>query len=111
WSSGSTVHLCLAECARAVKKVNRLIAPSRYAKADIARVLGIPADRIRVIEEAADPSFVPATGGSARALVAEKWGLTGRYLFNIGGFDRRKNLPLLIEAFAAAPPSLDDDVR
>lgn len=111
YRASRAMRLYLATMARSVKKAKRVIAPSRSAKADIARVLGIPADRIRVIEEAADPSFVPATGGSARALVAEKWGLTGRYLFNIGGFDRRKNLPLLIEAFAAALPSLDDDVR
>ncbi|HLU35976.1 MAG TPA: glycosyltransferase family 1 protein, partial [Thermomicrobiales bacterium] len=111
YRASRAMRLYLATMARSVKKARRVIAPSRSAKADIARVLGIPADRIRVIEEAADPSFVPGTGGSAIALVAEKWGLTGRYLFNIGGFDRRKNLPLLIEAFAAALPSLDDDVR
>lgn len=111
YRASRAMRLYLATMARSVKKAKRVIAPSRSAKADIARVLGIPADRIRVIEEAADPSFVPGTGGSAIALVAEKWGLTGRYLFNIGGFDRRKNLPLLIEAFAAALPSLDDDVR
>ena len=54
---------------------------------------------------------MPATDDTARSLVAATWGVHGRYLFNIGGFDRRKNLPLLIEAFAAAVPSLDDDVQ
>lgn len=97
--------------ARSVKKARRLIAPSEAAKADISRVLGIPLEKIVAIPEAADPALVPATNDSARQLVAERWGVRGRYLFNIGGFDRRKNLPLLIEAFAAALPSLEDDVR
>lgn len=97
--------------ARSVKKARRVIAPSESAKVDIARVLGIPAERIVAIPEAADPALVPATDDSAKRMVAERWGVHGRYLFNIGGFDRRKNLPLLIEAFAAAVPSLDDDIR
>lgn len=97
--------------ARSVKKARRIIAPSESAKADIARVLGIPEEQIVAIPEAADPTLVPATDDSARQMVAEQWGVGGRYLFNIGGFDRRKNLPLLIEAFAAAAPWLDDDVH
>jgi glycosyltransferase involved in cell wall biosynthesis len=97
--------------ARSVKKARRVIAPSESAKADIARVLGIPIEKITAIPEAADPALVPATDDSARRLVVQKWGVRGPYLFNIGGFDRRKNLPLLIEAFAAAVPSLPDDVQ
>jgi glycosyltransferase involved in cell wall biosynthesis len=111
YRASKAMRLYLSTMARSAKKAKRVIAPSASAKADIARVLGIPADRIRVIVEAADPSFVPATEGAARALVAKEWGLTGRYLFNIGGFDRRKNLPLLIEAFASALPVLGEDVR
>lgn len=111
YRASKAMRLYLSTMARSVKKAKRVIAPSASAKADIARVLGIPVDRIRVIEEAADPSFVPATDDSAKRLVEEKWGLNGQYLFNIGGFDRRKNLPLLIESFAAALPSLNDEVR
>jgi glycosyltransferase involved in cell wall biosynthesis len=97
--------------ARSVKKAKRVIAPSESARQDIARVLGIPLEKITAIPEAADPALVPATDDSARRLVARQWGVGGRYLFNIGGFDRRKNLPLLIEAFAAAVPSLPDDIQ
>jgi glycosyltransferase involved in cell wall biosynthesis len=97
--------------ARSVKKARRIIAPSESAKADIARVLGIPDEKIVAIPEAADPALVPATDDSAKLTVAQRWGVRGRYLFNIGGFDRRKNLPLLIEAFAAAISRIDDDVH
>jgi glycosyltransferase involved in cell wall biosynthesis len=37
-------------------------------------------------------------------------GISSPYIFNIGGFDTRKNLPLLIEAFAAALPRLDASI-
>jgi glycosyltransferase involved in cell wall biosynthesis len=88
-----------------------VIAPSESAKADIVRVLGIPVENVTAIPEAADPALIPATDDSVRSLVRERWGVPGRYLFNIGGFDRRKNLPLLIEAFAAAVPRLPDDIH
>jgi glycosyltransferase involved in cell wall biosynthesis len=97
--------------ARSVKKARRVIAPSDSAKTDIARVLGIREEKIVAIPEAADASLVPVTDDSANRTVAQRWGVRGRYLFNIGGFDRRKNLPLLIEAFAAAIPRIDDDVH
>jgi glycosyltransferase involved in cell wall biosynthesis len=97
--------------ARTVREAERVIAPSESAGADIERVLGIPGERIRVIPEAAGPDLVPDRDGEASARVRERWGVNGRYLFNIGGFDRRKNLPLLIEAFAAAMPSMPSDVQ
>lgn len=97
--------------ARSVRKARRVIAPSESAKADIARVLGIPIERIAAIPEAADPGLVPAADNSARRLVMERWGVQGPYLFNIGGFDRRKNLPLLIEAFASAVPSIPGNAQ
>lgn len=95
--------------ARTSQRARLVIAPSQAAATDISRVMDISADRIVVIPEAADPSFVPDDTGAASAMVAEKWGVTGPYLFNIGGYDRRKNLPLTIEAFAAALPNLPAD--
>jgi glycosyltransferase involved in cell wall biosynthesis len=101
----------LSLMARTSALAKLVIAPSEAAKTDIARVMGIEPDGIVVIPEAADPTLIPDDSGEARTLVAEEWGITGPYLFNIGGFDRRKNLPLTIEAFAAALPQLPDDTK
>jgi glycosyltransferase involved in cell wall biosynthesis len=100
----------LATMARSVRKAKRVIVPSESARRDVQHVLRIHPERICVIPEAAGADLAPATDDHARAQVRERWGLAGRYLFNIGGFDRRKNLPLLLEAFAAALPSLPADV-
>ena len=97
--------------ARTTKRAKLIIAPSEAAKADIARVMGIELDRIVAIPEAADPALKPDRSGAAKQYVAQKWGVTGPYLFNIGGYDRRKNLPLTIEAFAAALPDLDPNSK
>lgn len=101
----------LSLMARTSRRAKLVIAPSRAAAADISQVMGIAPERIVVIPEAADPSLVADTSGSAKAHVSEKWGVMGPYLFNIGGYDRRKNLPLTIEAFAAALPSLPGDAK
>src|SRR5690606_9913781 len=83
----------------------RLIgAPSEAARLDISRLMGIGQDRIIAIPEAADPSLTPDDSGEAQERVTARWGITGPFLFNIGGFARRKTLPLTIEAFAAAIP-------
>lgn len=97
--------------AKTVRRAKIVMTPSESARDDIERVLGIPAERLRVTPAAASPDLQPNRDGHASANVRERWGLTGRYLFNIGGFDRRKNLPLLIEAFAMALPSLPDEYR
>ena len=101
----------LSLMARTSKRAKLVIAPSRAAANDIARVMGIEAGRIVVIPEAADASLMPDDTGTAKARVADKWGVTGPYLFNIGGYDRRKNLPLTIESFAAALPQLPEDAK
>lgn len=97
--------------AKTVRRAKIVMTPSESARNDIGRILGIPTARLRVTPIAASPDLQPYQDGQAASEVRARWGLNGRYLFNIGGFDRRKNLPLLIEAFAAAVPSLPDDHR
>ena len=97
--------------AKTSARAKLIIAPSEAAKFDISRVMGIGQDRIIAIPEAADPTLTPDDSGEAKSHVAARWGITGPFLFNIGGFDRRKNLPLTIEAFAAAMPQLPADSK
>lgn len=88
------------------RRAHQVITVSEHAKGDLVRLAGIPADRIRVTYEAADRHFhepVPEESGR-RARAAH--GLGRPYLFYIGGWELRKNLPFLIRAFAAAAPDL-----
>lgn len=97
--------------ARTTQRARLVIAPSKAAAADIARVLNIDSGKIVVVPEAADPTLAPDLTDSARTSIKGRWGVHGPYLFNIGGFDRRKNLPLTIEAFAAASPYLPAETK
>ena len=96
---------------RTVRRARIVLTPSQAAASDIERVLGVPAARIRVTPLAAGAEFRPAPDpGTTRAEVCARFGVRGRYLLTMAGFDRRKNVPLLIEAFARALPALPDDI-
>jgi glycosyltransferase involved in cell wall biosynthesis len=64
------------------------------------RHLGIPDHRVRAIPLAPDARFRPVTDPGPLAAVRREYGLPDRYLLYLGGFDRRKNVPLLLHAFA-----------
>lgn len=97
---------------RAARGAKLILTDSRHAADDISSKLGIPGERIVPILLAAGEEFSPAEGEAERARIAdmrERLGLTGSFILNVGGFDRRKNLAALVEAFAQALPDLQSD--
>jgi glycosyltransferase involved in cell wall biosynthesis len=84
------------------RRAHRIITVSEHAKRDLTGYLAIPAGRITVIYEAADPAFHrPITPDEVRD-VREKWKLARPYFFYVGGWEERKNVPFLVRAFAKA---------
>jgi glycosyltransferase involved in cell wall biosynthesis len=96
----------LAIMSRTVKRAQIILTPSHAAATDISRVLSIPASKIRVTPAAAESFYVSATDLDLARQQIKRFGISGPYVFNVGGLDVRKNLPLLIEAFANAKPAL-----
>ncbi len=80
----------------------RIITVSTHAKGDLVSVLGLPESKITIIPEAADPRFHAPIASEDRVRVRERYGLTQLYVFYVGGWEERKNLPFLIRAFGAA---------
>ena len=79
-----------------VKEVDRVIVPSKTTAIDVAN-LGVKQHKIKVIPEAVDPIFKPASKDSM-AKVKEKYGITGDYILAIG-INERKNTFRIIEAY------------
>lgn len=111
YRASSAMRLYLNLMRKTTRRARQVLVPSHAAAADVARVLDIPPSRITVTPEAADPTLVPARNDEPARAVARQFGLTGPYLFNIGGLDVRKNVPLLIHAFADALPQLPGSAR
>ena len=104
----SAVRLYQQVIARAARRATMIITGSEHAKSEIIRYLEIPPQRISVIAEAPAPSLRVVTEAQQIQAFREKYRLGDRYLFYLGGFDSRKNLPLLIAAFATVIHRVND---
>jgi glycosyltransferase involved in cell wall biosynthesis len=93
---------------RAAHKATMVITISQHAKQDIIETLHIPAERIRVIYQAAGDEYAPVEDPAKLAAARARYGLTGRYIFYLGGLDARKNVPQLVRAFSQLYPRLGD---
>lgn len=95
----------------AARRADAIITDSECSRRDIVRLLHIPEELIHVIPLAVDESYGPSTSPEVELGLRERYGLPGPVIFNVGGLDVRKNLAVLIEAFAHALPELDPATR
>lgn len=94
--------------ARAARRATLIITISEHARQDIIDVLKLPAERIRVIYQAVSDEMQPVEDQERLAAVRARYGLTGRYIFYLGGLDARKNVPQLVRAFSHLYQRLGD---
>src|SRR5262249_48682198 len=85
----------------AARRADAVITVSESAKRDIARAYGLDERRWHVAYEAAAPAFRPIDDAAALARVRQQYGLGPRTILYVGTIEPRKNLPILIDAFAA----------
>src|SRR5471030_3254361 len=85
----------------AARRADAIITPSESAKCDIVRFYNLDPKRVHVVYEAAAPSFTRVHDPVELARVRQRYGLEERVILYVGTIEPRKNLPKLIEAFAA----------
>jgi len=81
----------------AARRADAIIADSECSKRDIVRWLGVDASRVRVVYLAANKRYQPALDLTS---VSQKYSLPAKYLLYLGGFDQRKNVRVILQAFA-----------
>jgi glycosyltransferase involved in cell wall biosynthesis len=89
----------------AVQRAARVIVPTNAVADDAMRWLGIPADRLVVVQEAAATGLGPRSDEQVRA-VRERYSLPARYLLWVGGLrtpDPRKRVAALARASRRMP--------
>ena len=84
------------------KVAEHVITVSEHARGDLIRKLRLRPDRVTVVPEAADPAFLVPVTEAAKDAVRSRWGLTRPYVFYVGGWEERKNIPFLLRGIAAA---------
>ncbi len=80
------------------RRADHIIAVSEQTKRDVMAAYGVPADKITVIYEAADPRFRPQPP-EVVSEVRRRYRLPDRYLLFVGTIEPRKNLGRLLAAF------------
>ena len=83
-----------------VRRAQAIITVSASAKADLVRVLGVPASMVHVIYEAAAPQFRVLHDAANLAAVRQRYALPDRFLLYADTIEPRKNLVRLVEALA-----------
>ena len=102
----ANVDHCLRGTRLAIERADALIAISQFTRDELIDRMGAPAERIVVTPLAADPCLARVTDAERLAAVRRRYGLPERFALFLGAMEPRKNLPRLLEAFAALNPSL-----
>lgn len=84
---------------RAARDAGHVLTISHDAKQSIVRMLDVPPDRITVTYPGIEESFQRPDAATI-ASVCTRYGLDGPYLLHVGTIEPRKNVDLLLKAFA-----------
>jgi glycosyltransferase involved in cell wall biosynthesis len=103
YSRGLPVKLYFRLVSAAARRASAVITLSRYAKAEIERLLGIPGDRVYVVAPGVDTAFSPVSENGHPHSAKQTYELPERYILYVGGADARKNIGVLLEAASRMP--------
>lgn len=96
----------ISQTRRSVRSARRIIAISESSRKDVHRIFDIPLNRIDVVRPGVDVIYRQIPEEEKIAFRAAK-GINGRFVLHVGTLQPRKNIPLLIDAFAQlAQPGL-----
>ena len=84
----------------AAHRADAIITVSESARREIVDVCGVAPERVHVVYEAAAPAFHPVRDATALASTRRRYALPDRFVLYVGTIEPRKNLPLLLQAFA-----------
>ncbi|MCL4465447.1 MAG: glycosyltransferase family 4 protein [Chloroflexi bacterium] len=84
----------------ATRRARHILADSECSKQDLQRIFGVPGEKVTVVYPGVDASFHPRPQVEL-AGVKEKYGLPPRFMLYLGINKPHKNLPRLVEAYAA----------
>ncbi len=83
----------------------RIITVSQHAAGQLKASLGLRGDRVAVVSEAPGEAFVVPPDAVVRARLRRRLELEGSYLLYVGGFDEKKSVDTLVQAWSRLDPS------
>ncbi len=92
-------------------RVDQIITDSYAAREEIANHLAIESGKIEVIYNGVDAFFYQRTSSNDLAHIKKEFNIRNEYLFYVGGFEPRKNLERVIDAFVSVLKAGKDDIQ
>jgi len=85
------------------RSADKYVTVSEFSKHEICRFHRLDPERVVVVHNAASERFHRRLQAGQIARVQEKYGLPNGYFLFLGGFDKRKNVGALVEAYKQLP--------
>ncbi|MFQ6014412.1 MAG: glycosyltransferase family 4 protein [Anaerolineae bacterium] len=85
---------------RSVRRADKVLADSECTQNDIVELLGIPAEKVKVVYAGVDERFRPIVDGALLAEVRARYALNFSFILSLGTLEPRKNYLRLVEAYA-----------
>jgi glycosyltransferase involved in cell wall biosynthesis len=89
---------------RYLRAADIVVTPSECSRQDAINYYSLPESKIRVIYEAAAPSFKPTADQTVLNMVRQKYNLPPKYILHVGTIEPRKNLSRLLDVFKSLLP-------
>ena len=88
------------QIAWAVRVADHISADSEATRQDLIEILRVPADKVTTIHLAANPLYERAYGATAVNSTLQQYNLPRGFILFVGTLEPRKNLPMLLRAYA-----------
>ena len=107
YRGGLLVRLYTSLVGRTARNAALALTDSKASRRDIVARLGLPDERVRVVYLAADERYTPVPAPDDAAIRA-RYDAPERYVLYLGGFDVRKNVRTVLDAFRLAGPIIGE---
>ena len=91
---------------KACENADKIIAISECTKRDIIEFFRIPADKIEVVYQGCDPSFMHPVAAEKKREIRAKYQLPDHYILNVGSIEERKNALSAVQALTMLPEQI-----
>lgn len=98
-----------AQIRHAIRRCHRVITPSQTTAADLRRLFGAPANRVRVVPNGIQGEFLAEGDEHEEAAVRQRLGVVQPYLLHVGNHKPHKNVEGVLKAFQLLVNDLGDD--
>jgi len=103
WFSGPFAKWYRFLLPRLARRVKQIITVSEFSRRELARLCGVPPEKIVTIPNGISPRFAPASG-EQKAALTKKHALEKPFVLYLGSLEPRKNVAALLAAWKNVAP-------